>query len=90
MINLCLIRLSASIYFWIHHKRRSSRAPFVMNSRVLLLMVEKIMLDMYCEDRISCFKKQDMRAIFADILSEQHILCDGHTLHVYAEIIADF
>ncbi len=43
-------------------------------------MTEQTILDMCCGSRMFWFDKQDPRALFADIRSEQHTLCDGRSL----------
>lgn len=53
-------------------------------------MTEQTILDMCCGSRMFWFDKQDPRAVFADIRSEQHILCDGRSLVIRPGIIADF
>lgn len=50
----------------------------------------KSILDPCCGGRMFWFDKQDSRAVFADIRSEQDILCDGRTLNIQPDIIADF
>lgn len=53
-------------------------------------MTEQTILDMCCGSRMFWFDKQDPRAGFADIRSEQHTLCDGRSLVISPDIIADF
>ncbi len=53
-------------------------------------MTEQTILDMCCGSRMFWFDKQDPRALFADIRSEQHTLCDGRSLVISPDIIADF
>ncbi|CDG47882.1 class I SAM-dependent methyltransferase [Serratia symbiotica] len=53
-------------------------------------MVEKTILDMCCGSRMFWLDKQDERALFADMRSEQHTLCDGRALHIHPDVIADF
>lgn len=53
-------------------------------------MTEQTILDMCCGSRMFWFDKQDPRAVFADIRSEQHTLCDGRSLVISPDIIADF
>ncbi|HCF8363555.1 hypothetical protein [Klebsiella pneumoniae] len=53
-------------------------------------MTEQTILDMCCGSRMFWFDKQDPRAVFADIRSEQHTLCDGRSLIISPDIIADF
>ena len=53
-------------------------------------MTERTILDMCCGSRMFWFDKQDERAVFSDIRSEQHELCDGRTLVIRPDVIADF
>ena len=53
-------------------------------------MTEQTILDMCCGSRMFWFDKQDPRAVFADIRAEQHTLCDGRSLVISPDIIADF
>lgn len=47
-------------------------------------------LDMCCGSRMFWLDKGDSRAIFADVREESHKLCDGRSLHIEPDIIADF
>lgn len=47
-------------------------------------------LDMCCGSRMFWFDKEDNRAIYSDIRTEKHILCDGRKLNITPDIIADF
>jgi len=53
-------------------------------------MSEVSILDMCCGSRMFWMDKHDSRAIFADLRNENHILCDGRTLQISPDIIADF
>ncbi|MCP5705795.1 SAM-dependent methyltransferase, partial [Klebsiella pneumoniae] len=53
-------------------------------------MTEQTILDMCCGSRMFWFDKQDPRAVFADIRSEQHTLCDGRRLVISPDLVADF
>nr|DAL38756.1 MAG TPA_asm: hypothetical protein [Caudoviricetes sp.] len=53
-------------------------------------MTEQTILDMCCGSRMFWFDKQDDRAVFSDIRAEQHTLCDGRSLVISPDIIADF
>lgn len=53
-------------------------------------MTEQTILDMCCGSRMFWFDKQDERAVFIDIRAERHTLCDGRTLIINPDIIADF
>lgn len=47
-------------------------------------------LDVCCGSRMFWFDKQDERAVFSDICVEEHTLCDGRSLVISPDIIADF
>lgn len=47
-------------------------------------------LDMCCGSRMFWFDKQDSRAVFSDIRAEEHTLCDGRSLVISPDVIADF
>ncbi|MGC1037564.1 class I SAM-dependent methyltransferase [Pantoea agglomerans] len=53
-------------------------------------MSELSILDMCCGSRMFWIDKQDDRAVFIDRREEQHVLCDGRTLQISPDIIADF
>ncbi|WP_426607487.1 SAM-dependent methyltransferase [Pantoea anthophila] len=53
-------------------------------------MSEVSILDMCCGSRMFWMDKQDDRALFSDRREEQHVLCDGRTLQISPDIIADF
>lgn len=53
-------------------------------------MTEQTILDMCCGSRMFWFDKLDPRALFADIRSEQHTLCDGRSLVISPDLVADF
>lgn len=53
-------------------------------------MSEVSILDMCCGSRMFWMDKQDERAVFTDRRAEQHVLCDGRTLQISPDIIADF
>lgn len=53
-------------------------------------MSEVSILDMCCGSRMFWMDKQDERAVFIDRRVEQHVLCDGRTLQISPDIIADF
>lgn len=50
----------------------------------------KAILDPCCGSRMFWFDKQDDRAVFTDIRSEQHVLCDGRELIINPDFICDF
>ncbi|MEC5345167.1 class I SAM-dependent methyltransferase [Brenneria populi] len=47
-------------------------------------------LDMCCGSRMFWHDKTDERAVFLDIRKEQHTLCDGRSLVINPDAIADF
>lgn len=53
-------------------------------------MSEQTILDMCCGSRMFWFDKQDPRAVFSDIRSEEHTLCDGRALEIKPDVVADF
>ncbi|MCL9650265.1 class I SAM-dependent methyltransferase [Pantoea agglomerans] len=53
-------------------------------------MSEVSILDMCCGSRMFWMDKQDSRAVFTDCRAEHHVLCDGRTLQISPDIIADF
>ncbi len=53
-------------------------------------MPEISILDMCCGSRMFWLDKQDSRAIFSDLRSESHKLCDGRLLNIAPDVIADF
>ncbi|MDH7247095.1 SAM-dependent methyltransferase [Escherichia coli] len=53
-------------------------------------MAKKTILDMCCGSCIFWFDKQKPCKVFVDILSEQHILCDGRRLVISPDILAVF
>ncbi len=53
-------------------------------------MTDHAVLDMCCGSRMFWFDKKDERAVFSDIRSEEHTLCDGRHLVISPDVIADF
>ncbi|KAB0845097.1 class I SAM-dependent methyltransferase [Cronobacter sakazakii] len=53
-------------------------------------MTDVSILDMCCGSRMFWFDKQDERAIFSDIRAERHTLCDGRSLVISPDVVADF
>jgi len=47
-------------------------------------------LDPCCGGRMMWFDKADQRALFGDIRSESHVLCDGRALNITPDIAMDF
>ena len=47
-------------------------------------------LDVCCGSRMFWFDKQNPNAVFGDIRSESHILCDGRSLEINPDIELDF
>ncbi|QHB32965.1 class I SAM-dependent methyltransferase [Yersinia canariae] len=45
---------------------------------------------MCCGSRMFWFDRADPRAVFVDIRSESHTLCDGRNLDIRPDIVADF
>lgn len=52
--------------------------------------MDKIILDVCCGSRMGWFDKQNPLALFADIRDEEHTLCDGRSLEIHPDIVADF
>lgn len=50
----------------------------------------KPILDMCCGSRMFWLDKQDERAVFSDVRSEEHTLCDDRTCIINPDVIADF
>ena len=55
-----------------------------------LLLDGKYILDVCCGSRMFWFDKSNSAVLFADIRSENHILCDGRKLNIEPDLIADF
>lgn len=53
-------------------------------------MNQRPILDMCCGSRMFWIDKTDPRAVYADIRQESHELCDGRSLHISPDVIADF
>jgi hypothetical protein len=51
---------------------------------------DKLILDACCGSRMFWFDKNNPLAVFADIRSETHILCDGRELHIKPDVCMDF
>lgn len=51
---------------------------------------EKTVLDACCGSRMFWFDKKNKDVVFSDIRNESHILCDGRTLDVCPDVLADF
>ncbi len=47
-------------------------------------------LDACCGSRMMWYDKRDSRAVFMDIRSESHVLCDGRELVINPDVVADF
>lgn len=52
--------------------------------------MSKLILDACCGSRMFWFNKENPDVLFADIRNEDHILCDGRTLHINPDIEMDF
>lgn len=50
----------------------------------------KIILDACCGSRMFWFDKENPLVTFADIRDEEHTLCDGRTLKIHPDVVADF
>lgn len=53
-------------------------------------VARKLIFDPCCGSRMFWFDKNDKRAVFSDIRSETHVLCDGRTLNVNPDQQIDF
>lgn len=53
-------------------------------------MAEQTILDMCCGSRMFWYDKEDPRAMYTDIRDEQHTLCDGRSLVISPDVVADF
>jgi ubiquinone/menaquinone biosynthesis C-methylase UbiE len=51
---------------------------------------DKLILDACCGSKMFWFDKENPDVLFQDIRHEDHILCDGRSLEVKPDIIADF
>ena len=47
-------------------------------------------LDPCCGAKMMWFDKQNQRALFGDVLSESHTLCDGRALEIKPDLVMDF
>ena len=50
----------------------------------------KPILDVCCGSRMFYFDKNDERVNFCDIRKEKHTLCDGRSLEINPDTVADF
>ncbi|MFY3311569.1 SAM-dependent methyltransferase [Achromobacter ruhlandii] len=53
-------------------------------------MAEATILDPCCGGRMMWFDRQDQRALFGDIRSEEHTLCDGRAFNITPDLNMDF
>ncbi len=53
-------------------------------------MTNKTILDMCCGSRMFWFNREDPRAVFVDIRSESHTLCDDQHLEIKPDLVAEF
>lgn len=53
-------------------------------------MAEKVILDMACGSKMFWFDKNEPHTIFSDIRETEETLCDGRTLKIKPDILADF
>mgnify|MGYP000051682916 FL=1 len=54
------------------------------------LLTDKFILDACCGSRMFWFDKSNPNVLFADIRTENHILCDGRKLDIEPDIEMDF
>jgi SAM-dependent methyltransferase len=52
--------------------------------------MDKLVLDVCSGSRMMWFNKADDRALFGDIRSESHTLCDGRSLEIKPDSLIDF
>lgn len=52
--------------------------------------MQKIILDACCGSRMAWFNRQHPNALYADIRSESHTLCDGRDLTIRPDVQMDF
>ena len=52
--------------------------------------MKKDVLDMACGSRMFWFDHQDPGAIYGDIRTEEHTLCDGRALKIRPDVVFDF
>lgn len=53
-------------------------------------MKQKLILDACCGSRMFWFDKQNPDVLFQDIRDENHTLCDGRTININPDVLADF
>jgi putative methyltransferase, putative len=53
-------------------------------------MALKPILDPCCGAKMMWFDKQNQRALFGDVRSESHTLCDGRALEIKPDLVMDF
>lgn len=51
---------------------------------------DKIILDACCGSKMFWFDKNNPKVIYQDLREEEHTLCDGRSLEVKPDVIADF
>lgn len=54
------------------------------------MAIDKRILDTCCGGKMFYFDKNDSRVLFCDIRQEEEVLCDGRTLRIDPNIVADF
>lgn len=52
--------------------------------------MKKPILDVCCGSRMFWFDKKNPMVVFSDIRQETHKLCDGRTLEINPDVVADF
>lgn len=53
-------------------------------------MASQPILDPCCGAKMMWFDKQNQRALFGDVRSESHTLCDGRALEIKPDLVMDF
>jgi SAM-dependent methyltransferase len=53
-------------------------------------MNDPVVLDPCAGSKMMWFDKDDQRALFGDIRSEDHVLCDGRALSIRPDVLMDF
>ena len=53
-------------------------------------MTDKIILDACCGGRMFWFNKQNPNTVYMDIRDEEFEACDGRTIKIHPDLIADF
>lgn len=75
--TLCKIERALGIQLTIPHQTEKTQRT-------------KIILDVCCGSRMFWFDKENPLTMFVDIRNEKHKLCDGRSLNIHPDIVADF